>query len=139
MEKIITYFGQRAKIACDEKCNKAWGINNRPRVYPQISKDKIFGLNDDVHPPELYIEGGNLPDNFDLDDYVYCSDDELGDAPVDPGTYEGGEAKPTNKSEIPNKWCVRECERCVMSEVGQSHKPLQLTDFSKRKYNQPLT
>ena len=30
-------------------------------------------------------------------------------APEDPGTYEGGYAKPLNKTH--NKWCARECER----------------------------
>lgn len=24
MEKIITYFGQQAKVACDEKCDHQW-------------------------------------------------------------------------------------------------------------------
>lgn len=30
-------------------------------------------------------------------------------APTDPGTYEDGHAKPTDKKH--NKWCARECER----------------------------
>ena len=83
MEKIITYFGQKVKVACDEKCNKAWGINCRPFVQ----------LNDDK------------------DDILWLADNELGEAPEDPGSYEAGHAKPTCKNEIPNKWCVRECER----------------------------
>lgn len=136
MEKIITYCGQTAKVGCDEKCEKAWGSNNRPRIYPQISDDKIFGLNgESVHPPELYVEGGNIPDDFDLDEYAYCSDSELGDAPEDPGTYEDDDAKPINKEGIPNKWCVRECERCTMSDVGKYNQPLEFPDFSKRYYN----
>ena len=49
MEKIIQYFDQPCKVACDEKCEKAWGINNRPRV--QLSDDP--------------------------DDYAFLSDDEL--------------------------------------------------------------
>ena len=36
-------------------------------------------------------------------------------APIDPGSYEGGHAKPTNKQH--NKWCARECER---SELGSA-------------------
>jgi hypothetical protein len=107
MEKIITYFGQNAKVGCDEKCHKAWGINNRPKV--QLSDDE--------------------------DDFVYLSDDELEIAPVDPGTYEGGHAKPTLKSEMLNKWCIRECERCSMTEINKSHLPLKLIDFSKRISN----
>lgn len=71
MEKLITYCGQPAKVGCDEKCHKAWGSNSRPKV--RLSKD-------------------------DYDDYYYLSDDELGVAPIDPGTYEGGCAKPTRRN-----------------------------------------
>jgi len=109
MEKVITYFGQSAKIACDEKCHKAWGILNRPKI--QLSEDK--------------------------EDIAYLSDEELDIAPVNPGTYEGGDAKPTFKTEIPNKWCVRECEKCYLSNPGESHLPVKLKDWSKRLYNQP--
>jgi len=109
MEKIITYFNQPAKVNCDENCKKAWGGSNRPRV--------------------------NLSD--DEDDWCYLSDDELGEAPSDPGTYEGGEGKPAHKNEVPNKWCVRECERCNISNPGKSHLPLKVRDFSQRFYNIP--
>ena len=97
MEKIITYCGQTAKVACDEKCNKAWG-NKRPRVFLDINETEIFTSFD----PDI--------DGVDPDNFAYCSDDELGDAPINPGTYEGFEdaAKPSNKEEIGNKWCVRE-------------------------------
>jgi hypothetical protein len=129
MEKIITYMGGQFKIACDEKCNKAWGINHRPRVYPELG-EKIYGLNGESTYPDVDSE-------FDVDNDAMCSDDELGEAPTNPGTYEGGEAKPTDKSQIPNKWCVRECERCAMSDSGKHNEPLKLRDFSKRRYNQP--
>ncbi len=36
-------------------------------------------------------------------------------APVDPGTYEGGHAKPTDKTH--NKWCARECERSSIRDA----------------------
>lgn len=36
-------------------------------------------------------------------------------APVDPGTYEGNDAKPPDKTH--NKWCARECERSEVSEL----------------------
>lgn len=109
MEKIITYLGQKVKVGCDEKCHKAWGVNARPKK--QLTED--------------------------YDDYAYLSDAELGIAPIDPGTYEGGCAKPTLKTEIPNKWCVRECERCAMSALNEFNKPLLLPDFSDKVYNIP--
>lgn len=56
----------------------------------------------------------SLSDNED--DFAWLADNELG---------------------IPNKWCVRECERCAMSNPGESKKPLALRDFSKRVYNIP--
>lgn len=107
MEKQITYFGQPAKVACDEKCNKAWGISSRPK----------HSLS-------------NNPDNWE-----WLSDQELGEAPKDPGTREGFDMKPVNKEGIPNKWCVRECERCVISDYGKPNQQLELPDFSKRIKN----
>lgn len=43
------------------------------------------------------------------------SDAEIGDAPIDPKTYEGWDAKPL-KGEDMNKWCARECERSKIIE-----------------------
>lgn len=106
-DAMITYFGKPARVLCDRKCGKAWGISNRP----QIEFD---------------------PD--DPDDIAYLADDELGEAPADPGTYEGSHAKPLTPDAFPNKWCVRECERCVMVEPGEAFK---LPDFSRRRYNMP--
>lgn len=75
MEKAITYSDKLIKVSCDEKCEKAWGVQNRP-------KERLSDDDDDV---------------------VYLSDDELGTAPADPGTYEGGHAKPTDKGNMLNK------------------------------------
>lgn len=94
MEKMIIFCEQQAKVGCDEKCNKAWGMNSRPRI-----------------------------------DEKYCSDDELEEAPIDPGTYEKGHAKPSDKFDMLNIWCVRECERCSMSSPGKYNEPLKLKDF----------
>jgi hypothetical protein len=63
---------------------------------------------------------------------IFLADDELGMAPIDPGTYEGGHGKPENKNERLNKWCARECERSIIVEVNQ---PLELKNYSKRVYN----
>jgi hypothetical protein len=107
MNKLILYNGKKERIACDENCNKAWGIVVRPKI--QLSDDE--------------------------DDTVYLSDLELGLAPIDPGTYECDCAKPIDANQIPNKWCVRQCERSCLLEEGQSLD--SLVDFSKRVYNQP--
>jgi hypothetical protein len=110
IEKLITFCGQPAKVACDGNCGKAWGINKRPCV---------------------------LLSPTNVDDYAWLADDELGEAPADPGTREGGHAKPlvvTGPEDL-NKWCVRECERCEMSPPGKSDERLGLRDFSRRLYN----
>lgn len=87
--KTIKYFGKSMIIACDRKCNKAWGINNRPQI--QLSDDP--------------------------DDYAFLSDGDLLEAPADPGIYEGGHGKPIDGCF--NKWCARECERSVIVEIGE--------------------
>ena len=103
--KAIIYFGQPCALACDGNCGKAWGINNRPRV--QLSTDP--------------------------DDYAFLADGELGDAPTDPGTYEGRDGKPQGRDYL-NKWCARECERSAIADQWQL---VELRDFSRRLYNLP--
>jgi hypothetical protein len=107
-QKEIVYFGHKLILACDGKCEKAWGINSRP-------KEKL-----DANNP---------------DDYCFLADNELGDAPEDPGTYEGDHAKPIAGEPKLNKWCCRECERSEMVKPGEE---IVLKDFSKRSYNIPI-
>jgi hypothetical protein len=106
IQKEISFCGKKCILACDAKCEKAWGINSRPKV--ELSSD---------------------PDNYEL-----LADGELGEAPIDPGTYEGGDEKPQDKFSRLNRWCARECERSVMIDVGD---PLKLPDYSKRFKNIP--
>lgn len=106
--KNITYFGKTRTLACDGNCHKAWGVVARPKV--QLSDD-------------------------DEDDIYYLSDNELGIAPEDPGTYEGGDGKPYNSRGFPNKWCARQCERAKLVELGEE---IKLFDFSNRLYNKPF-
>lgn len=101
----IRYFGKPAVVACDGRCSKAWGRNGRARVV----------LSDDG------------------DDFAFLSDRELGVAPADPGTYEGGDGKPETSAAFPNRWCVRECERSVLAAEGAR---VVLPDFRRRVYNQ---
>ena len=108
LAKQVKVFGNPVEIRCDGRCSKAWGISNRPCI------------NFDPNDP------GNI---------AWLSDDEIkGDAPADPGTYEGGQGKPSATDLMDpvhmNKWCFRECERCVEA-------PKMPFDFTKRLYNQP--
>ena len=61
----------------------------------------------------------------DPDDDIYVKDSELGIAPVDPGTYEGGEGKPFSdtceSAEGMNKWCTRECERSAIVALDEDN------------------
>ncbi len=105
ISKEIICCGKKYKLACDGNCSKAWGINNRPTI--QI-------------------------DENNEDDYAYLSDDELGIAPEDMGTYECNDGKPIYNEEKLNKWCYRECERSKRFELNEE---IILDDFSKRVYN----
>lgn len=105
--RLAHAFGEPCAIACDARCDKAWGISTRPQVR--------FSDNDD--------------------DTAYLADDELGIAPEDPGTSEGGHSKPRKPEERLNKWCFRECERCLSTERSVETLP----DFSSRVYNIPAT
>lgn len=109
ISREIVFFQKRAKTGCDANCSKAWGLNSRPR-------HRLSG---------------------DEDDFYYLGDDELGEAPEDPGTYEGGHAKPVTPEERLNKWCVRECERNAISDPGEADQNLVLPDWSHRVYNLP--
>lgn len=103
--KTILWFGQTMVLGCDANCSKAWGISQRPKL----------DLSDDP------------------DDVAYLADSELGDAPMSPGTYEGGFTKPSSPAGM-NKWCSRECER---SDMATTAGRLKLPDFSARLFNQP--
>lgn len=106
LTKEILCYGKKLTIGCDGKCNKAWGIGDRPSI--QLSDDE--------------------------DDIVYLSDGELGDAPINPNTFEGGYGKPINDEDKLNKWCYRRCERCIVCSEGNV-KDFKLNSFSKRVYN----
>lgn len=105
-QKQILWFERHVTLACDGQCNKAWGGCNRPRI------------DFDENEP---------------DDFAFLADDELGEAPESPGTWEGGHGKPFGPDYM-NKWCARECERSGIFERGES---IVLNDFTTRLYNQP--
>lgn len=99
--KKIFFFGVPLLLVCDGNCAKAWGINLRPKNALSL----------------------------DEDDYEYLADGELGIAPADPGSYEGGHGKPSSPAGK-NKWCARECERSKMIEDS-------LPNFTVRVSNKP--
>lgn len=104
--KEILWFDRYVTLACDGQCGKAWGICNRPKV--------------DFDPNEP-------------DDYAYLADHELGEAPDNTGTWEGGWGKPRGPDKM-NKWCARECERSGLFEAGEE---IAISDYTKRLYNMP--
>ena len=106
--KEIVWFADRCVLACDGRCDKAWGINNRPRHVP--------------------------PDACDDDDFAFLADDELGTAPEHPGTWEGGDGKDPRSL---NKWCARECERSRIFEDDEVITPSALPLFATRLWNLP--
>ena len=59
----------------------------------------------------------------------YRTDNELPLAPACPDTAEGRDIKPGNPDKFPNKWCIRQCERSAISEIGKHDMPLELPDF----------
>ncbi len=88
----ILFFDKPCTIVCDLKCNKAWGINGRPKI---------------------------VLDAQDEDDYAFLADDELGEAPKSTGTWEGEDTKPLFPARH-NKWCARECERSLLLKPGRT-------------------
>jgi hypothetical protein len=96
--KRIIFFSSPCILACDGRCDKAWGINGRTR--------RVLSSRDD--------------------DYVFLPDSELGTAPgpgETVGIAEGNHMKPSATALAPedsaklNKWCARECERSVIVDV----------------------
>lgn len=113
IQKKVVAYGKEIIIGCDGKCNKAWGINSRPEV-------------------NLCEEDS---DDYDEDNTYTPADQDLPCAPEDPGTYEGGDGKPSfDDDDKLNKWCFRECERSTECNVGEE---LELPDFSRKRYNKP--
>lgn len=116
LQKEIVYHGERCVLVCDGRCDKAWGIQARPR-YRFVS------------------------DDADPDDYVYLGDEHVGEAPP-PGkteiVSEGFEMKPSavplTDPERLNKWCARQCERSTIVKLGE---PIVLPDMQNPEPNMP--
>ena len=113
ISKKIVFFGKDCVVACDGRCDKAWGHNGRPRTKLSVNPD----------------------------DYVYLADEKLDKAPGPGDTNilsEGCDLKPSavpvTDGEVINRWCTRECERSTF--VGMDE-PLVLRDMSNPKPNIP--
>lgn len=124
LQKSIIWFGRNATLACDGRCDKAWGISNRPQLFYQGTSE--------ARP----LAVGEEPSN--PDDYVFVPDSQLGTAPACPGTWEGGDGKPSaaplQDASLINKWCARECERSTISE---NHEPIAVPNLERPKPNMP--
>ncbi len=105
--KLIRAYGMPMVVACDAQCDKAWGITERPKE--RLSDDE--------------------------DDVVFLADGELGTAPAESSTTEGGIGKPQTPEDRLNRWCFRACERSQSSAEMQAL--VTLPDWSKRRHNQP--
>ena len=123
IQKDILYFGKPCTLACDGQCAKAWGNSQRPHLTRTTQGD---------YQPLTRQQTSDPAFCPDADDYVFLPDDQLGTAPRNPGTYEGGQTKPTRPEERLNPWCARECERRVVVERGTI--PV-LPDFTHPRYN----
>ena len=82
-------------------------MNNRLRIY----------VEDPTQTPRVICDAPDPVTNED--DWFYLPDNMLGEAPTDPGTYEGEHGKPTNEAEQHNKWCWRQCERSRIFAPGE--------------------
>ena len=105
--KKINWFGRSCNVACDGKCDKAWGINNRQQ---------------------------HMLSDHDEDDYEFLADDELGTAPERSPISEGDQNKPLPGQEM-NKWCCRECERGKIFEQREVLADTALPNFDQRVQN----
>ncbi len=139
--KAIRSFGVPCILACDGKCEKAWGINHRPRIFVDDPQMTLFPNEISRYPIDV----------SDIDDHFYPPDDTLGIAPVDPGIYEDDQPKPRRPRERLNKWCARECERSVveddpdfaiahgslkrLEEDGTPIPEIKMPDYTRDHYN----
>lgn len=126
LKKTIVFFGQQRVLACDGQCDKAWGINGRPRLF----------FMEEGKPARTLKQGEDAKNE---DDYVYEGDDELGTAPgpgETVGISEGSDCKPSKtplKDPLMlNRWCARECERSELFGPGQ---PIKIRDLKKPRPN----
>jgi hypothetical protein len=99
LARSIVFCGRSMVVACDGRCDRAWGVQERPRTA---------------------LSPG------DPDDFVWLGD-EHEDARTTPGrehlVSEGGDLRPSDVALSPgdsvlmNRWCARACERSVLVEV----------------------
>lgn len=139
LQKTIQYMGVPHVMACDGRCDKAWGINLRPGVYFDANGAVVTQQKCNDEGSNVILDGPEPPD---FDDYAFFADNEVGTAPSIPQTWEGGDGKPSGvplkNSYYMNKWCARQCERSVLVEVGE---PINLpyADPNTRRYNIPTS
>lgn len=103
LDAIIKKWGQ---IFADQLTKAAARLKNT-KLIPYLDKPMIVGCDGHCNLAwgiQAYGDRNVEPRSIDL-----------GPAPgpgETPIMYEGNDAKPMNDAEFPNKWCVRQCERC---------------------------
>jgi hypothetical protein len=124
--KRVFMHGRHQVLACDGKCDKAWGINGRPRLFYM----------EEEQPPRALKEGERPRDD---DDMVFVRDSDLGTAPgpgKTRGLSEGSDLKPSAvplaDGQAMNKWCARECEPGDRFKEGE---PIVLKDLENPRPN----
>lgn len=97
-------------IICDGKCQKAWGIDQRPKRKLSLEED----------------------------DWVYIRDSLLGEAEGGSDT-EGGDGHPLRYNcpvvSRHNRWCARACERSVVIFPTDMNKFFEIPNMENPKPN----
>lgn len=119
----VLFGGQKCVVACDAKCHKAWGMNQRLQFHRDNTGAYRKMSNEEIEDRAI------CPDENDT---MYLPDADMDEAPVEPGTWEGEDTKPVDPEDRLNKWCTRECERSVLVDRGH---PITLPNFDHPVFN----
>ena len=105
-QKEIVYFGRSTTMYCDGKCDKAWGINSRPRI--EVGKNEYWVSDNEFDKapdnPGTYEGGQSKPK--------------------------------IHSGENMNHWCARECERCKIIDENEKPLKENLINFEERVFIQ---
>ena len=111
IQRSMMFLGEIHIVACDGRCDKAWGVDDRPT-------NRL---------------------GSDHNDFEWLADGELGQAPIDPGSLssDNGVRKPllVRGPDDVNEWCVDRCERMAKCRAVTSERAPDPPDLSRRRPN----